>query len=157
MNQRAIIVAVVLFALIILGMFAYAYVQNREVATVDPMPEEEIEDNGAITRIDAKHFFSDGTHTLAGELMMPTPCDLLDANALVRESDPEHVTLAINVINNSEDMCAQVMTPQRFKVSFDASENAEIDATFRGETVTLNLIEAGPNEDPDDFELFIKG
>ncbi len=158
MNQRAIIVAVVLFVLIVCGMFAYAYVQNRASQNVAVVPEAPTEEEGGlVTQIDAKHFFSDGTHTLAGEVLMPTPCDLLDANAIVRESDPEQVTLALNIINNSEDVCAQVVTPQRFKVSFEASEGAVMDATFQGKEVRLNLREAGPNENPDDFELFIKG
>lgn len=156
MNQRALAVAIVIFVLIIGGMFGYAYMKKNKQAA-EPMPEQPQEQEMEVTRVDAKHFFSDGTHTLAGEIMMPTPCDLLDANAVVRESSPEQVTLILDVINNSEEMCAQVMTAQRFKVSFVASEEAVIDATFRGEPVTLNLIEAGPNEDPDDFELFIKG
>lgn len=156
MNQRALIIAIALFVAIVGGMFAYAYVkraqmQREEVPT--PLPVEEVEE---ARRIDAKHFFSDGTHTIAGEVLMPTPCDLLEADTIVRESSPEQVTVAFSVVNNAE-MCAQVVTPQRFKASFDASAAATIDATWEGEPAVLNLIDAGPNESPDDFELFIKG
>ena len=61
-----------------------------------------------------------------------------------------------DVINNA-DMCAQVITDQRFSVSFDASEEARISAKLEGRQVELNLIPAAEGETPDDFELFIKG
>jgi len=155
MNQRALIIAVVLFAAIVGGMFAYAYMKRGQLQSgeIPPPPVEEAQN---VRRIDVKHFFSDGVHTVAGEVLMPTPCDLIESDSIVRESAPEQVTIAFSVVNNAE-MCAQVVTPQRFKASFEASAAATIEATWNGEPVVLNLIDAGPNEDPDNFELFIKG
>ncbi len=154
MNTRALLIAGILFVLIVLGMFAFAE-YKKSLIKEEPAPEEPIVEEDAM-RIDAKHFFINGTHTLAGEIMMPTPCDLLETDAIVRESMPEQVTVAFEVVNNSE-MCAQVMTAQRFKVDFAASEGASIDATYKGKPAILNLIPAGPNETPEDFEVFIKG
>lgn len=158
MNQRALIIALVAFAVIIAGMFAYAYTKRAELNRDVPAQElpEDDEDTQSVERVTAKHFFDGTTHTVAGEIMMPTPCDLLDGEAIVRESMPEQVTVALSVINTSET-CAQVVTAQRFKVDFEASADAEITATLDGAPVILNLIEAGPDEDPDDFEIFIKG
>jgi hypothetical protein len=69
---------------------------------------------------------------------------------------PEQVTLDFNVINNAE-VCAQVVTTQRFKVEAQASEQAIIKARFMGREVELNLVPPSAGETPEDFELFIKG
>lgn len=159
MNQKTVIISISLFILIIVGMFTFAYLKKAEVN--EPIqeeiqtPEEEVA-FASITRIDAKHFYIDGVHTLVGEIPMPTPCDLLEADARVAESFPEQVTIDFNVINTAE-FCAQVVTLQRFKVSATASENATFNAVFMGRSVELNLVPPAEGETPEDFELFIKG
>jgi len=160
MNQRTITIIIGLFLLVIVGMFAFAYftrddeVNDDAIMTDDTAMEETPYDN--ITRITAKHFYVDGIHTLAGEVMMPTACDLLETNSTVAESMPEQVTIDFSVINNSET-CAQAMTTQRFIVSFDASEEANITGRFMGRDIELNLVPPSEGETPEDFELFIKG
>lgn len=160
MEQKHITVAVVVLALIIVGMFVFAYLKRaeiREEALPEPVPTAEVASPYAgLTRIDAKHFFDGKTHTLVGELAMPTPCDLLNWSTRIAESMPETVTVDFDVINSAE-VCAEVVTPQRFKVSFDASEGARIRATLEGRELEVNLISALPGESPDDFEIFIKG
>jgi hypothetical protein len=159
MNQKAIIISIAIFILIVAGMFVFSYLKKSEVAeqnqpTIEK-PQEEVK-YASITRITAKHFFIDGVHTLAGEIPMPTPCDLLEADARVMESMPEQIVVDFNVLNNAE-FCAEQVTNQRFKVSATASEEATIRATFMGRDVELNLVPPDPGETPDDFELFIKG
>lgn len=160
MSQKSIILIVTLFVIIIAGMFTYAYLKKAErQPEVIVAPEEQTETQTPypnITRIDAKHYFIDGTHTLVGELNLPTPCDLLEVEATVMESFPEQVTVDFSVINNAE-ICAQVVTAQRFMVDFEASEDPVIRAHFMGRDVELNLIPAAPGEVPEDFELFLKG
>ena len=158
MNQKAIIICIALFILIVAGMFGFAYLKKAEVTTPVPeenLPQEQVE-YASITRITAKHFFIDGVHTLAGEIPMPTPCDLLEAEARVMESFPEQVVVDFSVLNNAE-FCAQQVTPARFMVSFTASENASISALFMGRAVEPNLVPPAEGETPDDFQLFIKG
>ena len=75
---------------------------------------------------------------------------------MIAESFPEQVTVDFKVINNAE-ACTQVITPQRFKVEFDASENASMRARLNGRNIELNLIPAAEGETPDEFEIFIKG
>ena len=166
MNQRALIVAGLLFLIIVAGMFGYAYQKRTEMQIAIPTPPPpQKDDTQNITHIDAKHFINEvgnmthtGTkHTIAGEIMMPTPCDLLESKATVQGPAPEHVVLILTVINNTAGACAHVPTAQRFKVSFGAHKDALITATFKDKPVVLNLIDARPNENPDDFELFIKG
>lgn len=157
MNQRAIVAAAVLFAIIVLGMFLYARFRSDNLYRAEPVPLPPVNQPSGITHVDAKHFFKDGTHTVAGELLMSTPCDLLEATANVAKSLPEQVMIDIKIINNTDGVCAQTITPQRFKASFKASEQAKIEATVNGKPVILNLIEAEPGENPDDFEVHIKG
>jgi hypothetical protein len=159
MKQHGIIAAIVIFALVIVGMFIFAFLKKSELAelpTPQPAPAPVVTPYDSITRIDAKHFFIDGTHTIVGEILMPTACDLLNWESVVRESMPEGVTVAFTVLNNSTD-CEPKTTPQRFLVTFEASSEARIDATLNGRAVELNLIPAAEGETPEDFELFIKG
>lgn len=159
MDKRTVILTISIFVFIVIGMFTFAHLKKEEL---DQVPAERMEDEeilvpyADITRIDAKHFFIDGEHSFAGEILMPTPCDLLTTDALVMESYPEQIKLEFSVINNSE-MCAQVVTPQRFLITTKASDEATVTATFMGRVVELNLIPAAEGELPTDFELFIKG
>ncbi|MCA9357579.1 hypothetical protein H6784_00545 [Candidatus Nomurabacteria bacterium] len=160
MSQKSIILFVTLFVLIVAGMFIYANLKNSELKNKNEETVEVVEEQVVpypdITRIDAKHYFIDGKHTLVGEVNFPTPCDLLESEAVVMESFPEQVRVDFNVINNS-DSCVQVATAQRFKVEATASSEATFSATFMGRDVTLNLIPAAEGETPEEFELFIKG
>ena len=159
MDKRTILLVVSFFLLIVIGMFAFAYLKRTEITSVPvaetPVQEEKLPYPG-ITRIDAKHYFIDGVHTFAGQIDLPTPCDLLEAETVVRESYPEQITIALNVINNSET-CTQVVTTQRFMATATASAEAKVSATFMGREVELNLIPAAAGETPEEFELFIKG
>ncbi len=138
-------------------MFIYTYLAKQQPA---PATTEPVVETSApaplVSRIDAKHFYRDGVHTIVGEVMMPTPCDLLTYESQVAESMPEQVTFSFDVINNG-GICAQVITPQRFMVSATASEAANLFATFAGTQIELNLVEAAPNETLEDFELYFKG
>lgn len=159
MDKRSIVLVMSLFALIVAGMFIFAYLKKQEVSAPAPVASSTptaVVPYADITRIDAKHYFIDGVHTFVGEIPFPTPCDLLESKALVMESYPEQIRLDFTVINNAE-MCAQVVTAQRFLVTATASEQATTTATFMGRPVELNLVPAAPGEKPEDFELFIKG
>lgn len=159
MNHKSTIFAGVVLSIIIIGMFVFAYIKKQEIASDVQPPVVSVEEQDPyrnITRIDAKHFYVDTTHTLVGEIVMPTQCDLLNWDTKVQESMPETAIIDFDVVNNTKG-CAEVATPQRFKVTFDASVGASIRARFMGRDVELNLIPAGEGETPDSFELFIKG
>jgi hypothetical protein len=159
MSNKSITVLISLFFLIIIGMFLFTYLQKTSSPEVTPADSEEssISTNPYnITRIEGKHFFINGVHTIVGEIVMPTPCDLLTTEARIAESYPEQVTFNFTVLNTT-DVCAQVVTSQRFKVEAQASKDANLTATFMGVPVALNLVEAAVGETPEEFELFIKG
>lgn len=158
MSQQNIIIAVVVFALLVAGMFSFAFIKKQELQQDAPAPVVTEEDGlyPAVTRITAKQFYVNSEHVLVGEVELPTPCDLLSADVRVMESFPEQIVVDFTVLNTAE-ACAQVITNQRFKVSAMASKEATFAATFMGRPVELNLVPAEPGESPDDFELFIKG
>ncbi len=138
-------------------MFVFAFLKRSEIVepgtqmgTSTPTPYD------SITRIDAKHYFIEGKHTVVGEILMPTPCDLLNWDSSVAESMPEQVSIGFTVVNTT-DTCAQVVTPQLFSVSFDASQAASIKATLNGKAVEFNLIPAAPGERPEDYVFSGKG
>ncbi|MBY0310021.1 hypothetical protein K2Q16_02680 [Patescibacteria group bacterium] len=157
MEKRTILLFVALFVIIVAGMFTFAYLKRTEVATPPSLQVDAASSSlPYVTRIDAKHYYIDGVHTLVGVIDMPTPCDLLTTESRVMESMPEQVVFDFSVINNAES-CVQVVTAQRFKVSARAAKDARMSATWQGQPVELNLIPAMPGEVPEDFELFIKG
>lgn len=159
MEHKNIIASGIVLALIIAGMFVFAYLKKTEmqtdtsVPTVTETPKTPYDD---IVRINAKHFFIDGVHTIVGEIPMPTACDLLNWDSKVDDSVPPQAMIDFKVVNNT-DSCPEAITPQRFKVSFNATLDIIMKATLQGRAVELNLIPAGEGETPDNFELFIKG
>lgn len=108
------------------------------------------------TVITAKHAYQNGAHVVAGEIPLPSPCDILETSALP-SSDKKKILVQFTSSVKSGEKCSPDITPARFKVSIKADKNAVLSATLNGLPVTLNLIEAGPNENLDDFELYIKG
>ncbi len=160
MNKQSIIAGLVIFALIVVGMFTFTYLKKKELmaelpAEV-PTQEQTIAEKYGISQIDTTHYFIDGKHTFVGEILMPTPCDLLEVEALVMESFPEQIRLDFTVINTA-DACAQVITPQRFSVEAVASAEASTTAYFMNEPVLLNITPARAGETPEEFEVYIKG
>ena len=139
------------------------YLTRTNTATTTPPVETPSQDEGRpdIT-ITAKHQFEGGHHIIAGEVDLPTPCHILDWNVIRRAQDneaetlPPKVTIAFTATTQA-DTCAQVITPARFKIEFDADENVAIDATMNGKPAVLNLIPADPGEDLNNFEIYIKG
>ena len=162
-NTTIITYGGILFLIIILMFLGARVLNDRDPVDDDIMMDEngEVQDEvdgryANIERVEAKHFYVDGVHTFAGEIPMPTPCDLLETDVEVREAFPEQIHINFTVINEA-DFCAQVITPQRFMVSAPASDEATVTASFMGRDIELNLIDPEPGETPEDFELFIKG
>jgi hypothetical protein len=151
--KKSTIVTIVIVLLVIVGGTS-AWLQYGR--GTDKTPTGDVVEDVETMRITAKHQFKNGKHIIAGEVNLPTPCYVLDTQAIVAESYPEQVTVAFTATTGA-DMCAQVITTERFKVEFTASKDASIKATWNGAPAILNLIPAGENEDLTNFEVFIKG
>lgn len=147
-----------MLACVVFGVTLYYSLSGRggtEMPT--PLPEETVE-RYLPDVINARHRFKNGMHILAGEVHVPTACDLLETESLVEVREPreDRVTIRFTTLNEAE-VCAQVITSARFKILFNASEDAEIVGTWNGHTVRLNLVEMKSDENIDDFELYFKG
>ena len=157
--KQSHIIATVIFLLILGGIIFFGFFTNSGSDTAlddrNPVTDNDPDARPEIT-ITAKHQFKDGTHIIVGETDMPTPCHIFTHETLIAESFPEQVTINFD-LSTQADTCTQVITPARFLVEFQASEEASIEATLNGERIILNLIEAGPDENLEEFELFIKG
>jgi hypothetical protein len=152
------ILFIVIAALIIGASFYFSQkggdVQNGTASVIEGLGDGAEAPKETVT---AKHQYKDGVHIVAGEITVPTPCHILEADAVVNsDTSPEQVTIRLKS-STKADGCIQIITPARFKVEFKASKDAVIKMTLNGKPVILNLIEAGADEDLEDFELFIKG
>ena len=156
MNKKSVWALVVLVLVIV--VFALVATKRSDVEEEIEQEDQTEEVEGAETvRIDALYAFENGTYTVAGEINLPTPCDLLNTDVEVSNDEKEAV-LHFTIVNESEgdELCAQVTTKNPFKESFEAQEDAELSATFEGEEAVLNLIPT-TNQDLENFEIFIKG
>jgi hypothetical protein len=90
---------------------------------------------------------------------VPTPCHQLSTDTEIRESTPEQVLLNFSASKqNPDEMCAQVIQEARFRVAFNADENANITGgQFDGDNVELNLRTVGPDKNLEDFQIYTKG
>ncbi len=146
------IIIVVVIAIIVIGYGVVRSVlvtepTDQTASTTEQLPAEEMR------IVTAKHQYKNGTHTFAGEIVMPTPCDAL---SWTTASTSESMTIRF-VSTSPTDPCAQVITSQRFKVSFRGSASTTVQATLNNSPVRLNIIEAGGDENLDEFEIYIKG
>lgn len=160
-----VIVGIIILAVIV---FVIVAVQKRGLSELDGSPvatttawEDAPAEPPALpisekTVVTAKHAYRDGAHIIAGEVPLPTPCHLLEASTVVT-ADKKSVAVQLVSSVKTDEICAQVITPARFRVTARADRNAVFTGTLNGQEIKLNLIEAGPNEDLENFDLYIKG
>lgn len=164
MNRGALITTLIVIAVVIVGVVLLTTGGTTETpgpngTTTDD--QQQVEDNQDQRRITAQQQFNadEGVHIVAGEMDLPTPCHVLEHDVEV-QGEGENAEAVINFTTRMEDddqACAQVITPQRFKVTFEAPENTDITATLNNEDVTLNLVPVPEGENLEEFEVFMKG
>jgi hypothetical protein len=123
MNKRTAILTIGILVAIIVGSFLFSSGGTDEQKTL--AGKTGLMDAGIANKdfVPVTHYYVDGTHTFSGKIMLPTPCHQLFSDVRIAESFPEQVTIDFTFSNKAE-MCAQVITPEPFSVSFQASENA---------------------------------
>jgi hypothetical protein len=160
MNQRGVLLFVTWGVLIVVGMFTYAYLKRSEQMTRTPnSPILDLNQNSDVVvptpslnieQITVTEYYDGVSWTFAGEVDMLTPCDQLSVDAIIQESFPEQVTIALSV-STADHMCAQVITPQRFELPVTVSKDATFSATLDGRTIELNRVPAQKGTVPDSF------
>lgn len=156
-----ILVAIIGFIFISFQKSAFDAKRAQEIASTTAWENAPAEQSNTVvvsqkTVVTAKHAYLRGVHTIAGEIPMPTPCHILEASVIASD-DKKQVLIKLISSIKSDEICAQVITPARFKVTAEADKGAEILGMLNGQEIIMNLIEAGVNENLDDFELYLKG
>jgi hypothetical protein len=161
----------IIVAIVLIAIFGYVYISLQrpsvaETKTADTTASSTWENAEALpssdvivtpkTTVTAKHAYINGVHTIAGELPLPTPCHILESHATA-SPDKKQILVTLTSSIKTDQMCAQVITPARFKVSAAGEKGATIIGLLNGQEVTMNLIEATQGENLDNFELYIKG
>jgi hypothetical protein len=156
-SKKVIIWILVLVAVALIGGGFY-YSSKVKKADNSTVKEEVVSEDGSdlAMTINTKHQYKNGMHTLVGEMDMPTPCHLLESIATKDAVQPNKFAIAFTSTFKGEQ-CAQVVTPMRFKVSFEGPKDIELSATLDGKKVLFNLFEVKPEENIDTFEIYIKG
>ena len=97
-------------------------------------------------KIKIAHVFMDGIHTFTGEINLPTPCHTLTHKVIIAESYPEQVAIVFER-KSDVDVCAQIITPEPFTITFMASREATFKIVLDGEEISFEVIEAESAED----------
>ncbi len=145
MNKKGLALIAAIIAIIILF-----FVRGGETSKTI------IDDTVSVGKIKVAHIFMDGMHTFTGEINLPTPCHTLTHKVVIAESYPEQVT-AVFEMKNETDACVQMVIPEPFVVSFEASEEADFRITLNGKDILFEVIEVQVPEDETDPSLPIDG
>ena len=99
------------------------------------------------------HHFSGGLHTYAGAIETPTPCYKVSSKIFSQKSTPEIIEISFNT-KDSGGICAQVITPQEFMVSFSAGSDAKVSARLNGSPINLSVIEVSSFDSLHSFKSY---
>lgn len=158
-NQKLTIAFVCVFTLTISGMFVFTHLKKQELEMKGRALEERVENisqsSYGITYIEATHLMEGSRHVVVGEIMLPTPCDILSWVVEQNATQLQEVTLAFEV-NRRGTICENSPKASPFAIYFDAPTNAQIDASLDGVPVPLKLSEAPPGTKPEEYTTFIK-
>lgn len=122
-----------------------ALIYPRYMGPSVPQGEEpELQGQEAVV-IPLRHNYSSGTHAYIGVVPVPTPCHILEASAIVRESFPEQVDIVV-VSHPGEGVCAQVLSQKKFKVAFTASSDAYMSIFLDGRRASSTVTEVSTEE-----------
>jgi hypothetical protein len=160
MNYRIntrVVIGVALLVILVTGFFIYTLVsaptevsfENFEEETVS---EETVEQEAVLT---AKHQYKDGIHTIVGMVQVPTPCHRLITEPYFIEGGTSTVEVRFSTFLEGES-CPSELFETPFSVSFEASEDATITATWNGVPIRLNRVPVGPDEVLD-ANVYMKG
>lgn len=145
MNKKGLTLIVAIIAIIIL--FFTRGGEAPSVITGDAV---------SVGKIKVAHIFMDGIHTFTGEINLPTPCYTLAHKIIIAESYPEQVT-AVFEMKSEVDSCVQMVMPEPFVVSFEASEEADFRITLNDKDIPFEIIEVHSPEDEIDPSLPVDG
>lgn len=160
MNYRLnskVITAVAALVVVAVGLFVYTLVSAPSEEEVVVTDTTNAPNNADIRRIDGKHQYIDGVHTIAGMASVETPCHSIVVEPFFPngEADQNAVELRFTTVLEGTD-CPAVPSDAPYKVTFTAPEQTSITATWGGAPAILNLVPVAPGESLDE-EFYFKG
>ena len=94
-------------------------------------------------KLKVTHAFVQDTHTYRGLIDVPTPCFKLSAQAKVVQAEKQRAEIDILASEDqSQGVCAQVVTTKEFSVSFKAPQDVEVIARVNAQDVELVVEQA---------------
>lgn len=129
MNRKGIVLIISIIAIATL-----LFIRGGEEPTIAP------DSATSVGKTKIAHVFVDGTHIFTGEINLPTPCHTLQHKVAIAELYPEQVTAAFEM-KSEVDACVQMVTPEPFVVSFEASEEANFRITLNNKDFPFEIIE----------------
>lgn len=151
--KKTIIVIITLAALLFVLLYVSEKIFNKTIVEQlnSPLQEEAV-----LPILDIKEEYKNSTYTFAGEIDLPTPCHKIETK--VNKISDVMYEIEVNTIEPSPDQgCVQVITPQKYKVSFEGPESVLVYAKIDDRVYELNRFVIPEGENIDTFELFIKG
>lgn len=133
MNQKRLLVAAAIIALVIVIGFVLSVPHTREVTRVfEPEPEV------VVPSVTIRDVFKKGTHTITGSLMAPNACASITAQASLESdvSGTERSILVALVMLADTGICLEVPTRVTFSTTIAAPAQIPITVSVNGSVAT---------------------
>ncbi len=134
---------------------AYGYELIFKKSVIEAPVVEESTDTTTST-IELKEQYKNLTYTFVGSIQTPTPCHSVESK-VNKISDNTYQIQLTTVAPGKDVVCAQVITDKVFKVSFQAPEDIQVEATVDGIPYNVNRFLIPSDQNIDTFNLEIKG
>lgn len=152
-NFTPVVIGVIIVAIIGLLIWGFFFKSPKEVLAPNDEVITKINTPAKTLTIDVKHQYKNGTHLYGGLVNLPSPCYSLGSVISINSAA---VNITLNS-TNSDNTCAQVITPTYFKVSVTGPAKVTLKGTLDGKPVQFNIFEIGANEDFDSADIYYKG
>lgn len=150
--KKIIITIVALLAILTVLVYGYEFIFKKPIIESPTITPEDI----LTETIEVKEQYKNSTYTFVGSVDMPTPCHSLTQK--VNQISESKYEIEINTIEPNQDtVCAQVITPKTYKVSFTAKPDITVTAKINGVIYELNRFLIPNDQNIDTFKLEIKG
>lgn len=137
------------FVVLVLILGYMFFVAPASAPVVDDTTPRQTEDELAppyVQQDSLTHTFEDGVHTIAGVVVLPTPCHRIVTDTVVAESFPEQVTITI-AVPQDEGVCTQVIDERSFSVDVEVSRNATFTIRTGDRTLSAPALPAETEEE----------
>ncbi len=151
MKKTVITIVALIIALFAL-VYGYEFIFNKPI-----IESPTIEESSTSTSvIEIKEQRKNAQYTFAGEIELPTPCHTFKTQTN-KISDTSYQIQIDTIAPAGDIMCAQVITPKPYKVSFESTNDINVTIKIDGIEYETNRFLIPNDANIDTFRLEIKG